>query len=151
MIHPCSGRIAVDVSVDFCPIPHIDILEICKMALVKRPHFTQQPGAVYDSAAATGKHTARSVKIRQRFSFSARHRPSECRVIVAGIIDALSVVIINHHCPRGKDAVRFFDRSQQLLHEFRQNLRVVVEQDHIRRIRAPDALVHRSAEARILL
>ena len=121
------------------------------MALVERSHPAQQPGAVYDGAAAAGKHAARSVKIRQRFSLSARHRPSKCRVIVAGIIDALSVMIIDHHCSRGKDAVRLFDRRKQLLHEFRQNLRVVVEQDDIRRVGMPYALIHRSAETRILL
>ena len=149
MVHTRPRTEPVLISQDIRAVCDIHILQISKMFLVKQSGHIQELPAVNDSPAAGGKDPPRPVIFLLILTFSCGERPSERIVIIPRIVDQIPLIHIQHLCRTGKRPFPAFDINQQLSYKIRFRLGIIIQQDHVRRIRSQNPFVYGTAKTKV--
>ncbi len=146
MIYFCLRNVPVPVSVDFRPVSQVHILQISKMALVKQTERERRLCAINGRAAAARKNLHTSLIAGSRPSFPPGPGPAGRQVIIPGVIDDIPLLKVQHLRTAGEYLLRSADSRQKCLHKMLFRLRVIVQQNKIRRPGMPDPYIYRPAE-----
>ena len=96
MVNHCLRRIPVLVSVDPCTVSHIHIFQIGKMFLIKITDLLENLSSVDGCPCTGGKDFLLFFTGMNILTLTSGIRPSQCTVIIARIVQSVSVVKLDH-------------------------------------------------------